>query len=209
MEFKEWLLSERTLYHGTIIDNEPSIRQIGLVGQVGDFVKSSYDDEGFEGQESEVTYATDKKDLSKAITAMVHHIGKKLNRSFHDVTDNDILGHGLLVIADSEVNDMQHKKDDRDEQHPYGVEPGDYYADHIRAHSFVKGTALLRLLKRYGAWPRNWGPNNSVRSKQWKGMLIKRAIAVHPERSKQEIISKVNGLTDLQIQDYIRRYYPT
>jgi len=50
MKFKEWLdILERTLYHGTVVDNEPSIRSYGLQGgwhgRLGSFVSKYYDDE--------------------------------------------------------------------------------------------------------------------------------------------------------------------
>lgn len=210
MEFKRWILSERTLYHGTIIDNEESIREFGLIGQLGDFVKSAYDDEGIQwNADDELVFATDKQNLKTALTAMVHHIGKKLNKNFHDVTDNDIINHGLLIIIHDGEYQAKHRPEDDENyygQHPQAVEPGDYYSDEMTADQFVKGKALLRVLKRYKAWPRNWGPDNPTRNKQRRGMLIQKAIAAHPERSKEEIIKTVQSLTDSEVQEYLRRY---
>jgi hypothetical protein len=167
MDFKQWLIVENTLYHGTVVDNEPTIRQYGLVGgwhgTLGSFVKDAYGGEHEEPtEEDEVVYAADKHSLKKAVNAMVHHIGKKLNKSFHDVSDNDIRNHGLLVI----IKDNDLKPHDPDEMHdrlPIGVEPGDYYDSSMAADLFLRGSSLLRFLRRYNQWPRNWGVDSGDR----------------------------------------------
>ena len=206
MGFKCWL--ERTLYHGTVIDNEPSIRQIGLVGQVGKFVSNAYGGEGIEWQdEDEIVYLADKKGLKGALTAMVFQVGKKLGKNLHDVSDNDIINHGLLLkIHDPEGETPQRPRDDDYGGHPQAVEPGDYYTPHVYVDEFIKGKAILRLLKRYGLWPRDWGEASPSRQKEIEGELIKRVIAAHPERSKDEVIRKVKSLTPEQKQEFLRRY---
>ena len=42
------LITEKTLYHGTIIDNVCSIKNYGLIPSVGEFVKDAYDLSGYE-----------------------------------------------------------------------------------------------------------------------------------------------------------------
>jgi hypothetical protein len=163
--------NERTLYHGTIIDNEPSIRQFGLVGgwhgPIGSFVDDAYgsDYENIEPtEEDEIVFAADKNNLNKAVNAMVHHIGKKLNKNFHDVSDNDIRNHGLLVIIkDSELE--PHDQDKYQDNIPRGVEPGDYYDSQMGADLFLRGSSLIRFLRNKGQWPRTWGTNSGNREK--------------------------------------------
>lgn len=160
---------EKTLYHGTIIDNEPTIRQYGLVGgwhgPIGSFVDDAYSsdyDRIEPNEEDEIVFATDKNDLGKAITAMVHHISKKLNKDFHDVSDNDIRNHGLLII----IKNSELKPYDPDKYHdnqPRGVEPGDYYDDSMGADLFLRGSSLIRFLIKYNEWPRDWGKDSGDR----------------------------------------------
>jgi len=167
MNFKEWLISERTLYHGTVVDNEPTIKQYGLVGgwhgPLGSFVQHAYgDDYENSSEDDEIVFATDKQNLNKAVTAMVHHISNKLNKSFHDVTDNDIKNHGLLVV----IKDSDLKPHDPNRQYdrlPIGVEPGDYYDSSMGADLFLKGSTLVRVLRKHGQWPRNWGVDSGDR----------------------------------------------
>lgn len=166
------IFSEKTLYHGTVIDNEPTIRQFGLVGgwhgSLGDFVQSAYGDEYNQPTEDdEVIYATDKNNLNKAINAMVYHISKKLNKDFHDVSDNDIRNHGLLIIIkDSELK--PHDPNNIYDRTPIGLEPGDYHDSSMNADILLKGSSLIRFLKKQGQWPRNWG----VDSGQRKNLLL-------------------------------------
>jgi hypothetical protein len=208
MKFKEWLLIEKTLYHGTVIDNLDSIRRGGLVGGVGDFVSSSYD-ELPEDELPELVFAADKQGVNTAVTAMVHHVGKKLNKSLHDVNDNDIRNHGLLIVIKNGDKHAQHRpKDDENYygQHPHTVEPGDYYSEDMPADVFLRGAVLLRFLRRLGVWPRTWGDHTPQSEKLMRGELIRVAIAQHPEKPKAEIIKKVQGLSIEDVEQFLRKY---
>ena len=166
-----YALWERTLYHGTVIDNEDSIRQYGLVGgwhgTLGPWVQDIYGDEmyGEPGEDDEQVFLSDKQNLYKSVSAMVYHVAKKLGKDFHDVTDTDLRNHGLLVISkDNEPTDdswggVRHAGDDDDgrQGYPRGVERGDYFASQASADVVLKGTALLRMLRKLHAWPRKWG----------------------------------------------------
>lgn len=173
-KFSEWLrkrstqsLSERTLYHGTLIDYKDSIDKYGIQGgwhgPLGSFVSQFYDSEeyGTPTEDDEVVFVADKYSLDKSVNAMVHHIAQKLQKNFHDVSDNDIRNHGLLVIIkDSELE--PYSSDDRRwayENPPRGVEQGDYFANSMKGDIFLRGSSLIRFLKQRGAWPRNWGPD--------------------------------------------------
>jgi len=184
MDFRRWL-QERTLYHGTVADNEDTIRAHGLVGgwhgPSGAFVDDAYggeytDDDGNyvePGEEDEIVFAADKKSLEKAVGAMAFHIGRKLGKDMHDVTDNDIRNHGLLVI----IRDSDEKPYDPDapehryKSPPRGVEPGDYFGERMGADALLKGAALVRFLRNNGEWPRDWGRDSGGRRPILMGRL--------------------------------------
>jgi hypothetical protein len=91
--------STRSLYHGTLIDHLPSIQQWGLQPGIGDFTQDAYGvgDEMTEDMLDPAVYMTDKFRMDRALTAMRHNVGRKLDKDFHDVTPLDIRNHGLLV----------------------------------------------------------------------------------------------------------------
>jgi hypothetical protein len=202
----------RTLYHGTTVDNEASIRQIGLVGGVGKFTEWAYEENLEAGEDlPEIVFAADKGGLGKAVNAMVHHIGAKLGKDFHGVTDNDILNHGLLVIIYDEENRIEQRPEEDENYHdkyPSHVEPGDYFSEELSADKFVKGRQLLRLLERYGQWPRTYGPksNELARLNKMRGELIARWLRQNPEKTKQEAMNLVQGLPDAKVEQYFRQY---
>jgi len=187
--FKAWLsLQEKTLYHGTLLDYEPTIRKFGLVGGWHEpdktFVGWGYDDQehyGIERSEKDnVIFMADKKTLDKSVNAMVFQIAQKLNKGFHDVNDNDIRNHGLLVVVDDEDDDFKpHNPDDYfSEDPPRGTEPGDYYASEVSGKHFLKGAALIRFLTRKNVFPRDWGDGDEqAREKVWRDKYSRKAIA--------------------------------
>ena len=196
------------------MDNEDSIRRHGLVGgwqgPLGGFVSQHYGDEeyGPTSDEDEVVYLTDKQKLSKALTAMVFHIGKKLGKDFHDVTDNDILNHGLLVVVrDSEGVDQADDSGYR--SYPRGVEPFDYYTSETGADAFIKGRALLRMLKQYGVWPRTWGAASAGRADAIRGQLTRTAIGQYPQRPKTDVIQHFKGLSPDKLEKTFGRWQRT
>jgi hypothetical protein len=213
MTFRNFL--ERTLYHGTIVDNEPSIKKLGLFGQVGDFqTTAGYDDETYgepPSEEDEVVFMTDKQRLGRSVTAMVHHIAKKLRKGFHDVTDDDIRNHGLLCIihSDRESTVRPEYEDERGERYPRGAEPGDYYSYGEQPDQFVRGAALLRLLKRYGEWPRDYGEEgHSSREKQLRGMLVASILRQHPEYPRDDVVQQIQDTPMKELSKYFRKYLP-
>ena len=136
---------------------------------------------------------------------MVHHISKKLGKGFQDVTDDDIRNHGLLCIMQDEIGpqDASKKKgifptvDRRGEEdhygsEPRGAEPDDYYSVSRKPDKFVKGAALLRLLQRYGKWPRSWGePGHKDRNKLFRGRILAKAVA---DVNKYPLLPDLQGM---------------
>jgi hypothetical protein len=215
MEFKKWLLSERTLYHGTVVDNEESIRKYGLQGgwhgPLGSYVAQGYDDEGYgePTEDDEVVFLADRKNLGNSVSGMVHHIGVKLGKDFHAVSDNDIRNHGLLVIVkDSDIK--PYSAYDRSWAYrnvPRGAEEGDYMTPSTGADIFLKGAALLRFLTQRGEWPRDWGVGNNRRN-QLQGQLISAIMNARPDVSREQVIAKIRGLNDKELSKYLKRYLP-
>lgn len=209
-DFKKWFFSERTLYHGTIVDNEPSIRSMGLLGDIGSFVSQMYNDPGIQwNPNDEVVYLADKEGLHKAMNAMVHHISKKLGKDFHDVTDEDIIAHGLILKTDADDEEIGHRPREDEKHyvdHPQAAEPGDYYHPHLHPEEYIKGNALVRLLQRYKQWPRNFGPPSTTRQKKVAGELARRAIAAHPDKTSKEVLDKIKSLSPKEQEAKLRLY---
>ncbi len=188
------LLVERTLYHGTITDNEESIRKYGLVGgwqgPLGGFVNHVYGDEeyGEPTEDDEIVFLTDKDDLGKAVGAMVFHIGQKLGKDLHDVSDNDVRNFGLLVVVKDRETQTDRGEEDPYRQLPRGVEPGDYFASQVGADYFLKGSALLRFLRRQGEWPRDWGVGNERSARLNKAEKVRKELKKRPLLSKEDVL---------------------
>jgi ribosomal protein S18 acetylase RimI-like enzyme len=206
-------LSERTLYHGTLADFEDSIKKYGIQGgwhgPLGSFVSQFYDSEeyGEPTEDDEIVFAADKQSLNKSVTAMVHHIGRKLQKDFHDVSDNDIRNHGLLVIIkDSELE--PYSSDDRRwayENPPRGVEQGDYFANSMNGDIFLRGSALIRFLKQRGSWPRDWGEGSTdYRANQLRGRLG--AMAINRGLEKPMVLDKLKNASMKDLRSQIKRW---
>jgi hypothetical protein len=164
------LLVEKTLYHGTISDFVPSIKKHGLLPTVGEFVKHAYagsvDNIDAEINEylKDLVFATDKKQLDKAVTAITAQVGIKLNKDFQNVTDEEFKQYGALAIIKDGDSVMSHyyPKDDENYygQHPLTVEPGDYFSDeYVNVDYILTKDKLISFLRRLGSWPRKYGPD--------------------------------------------------
>lgn len=210
MNFKQWLIrNEATLYHGSIVDNIPSILKYGLLGQAGSFTQDAYGD--YYDDLPELTFAADKKGVERAVTAMTQYIARKLNKDFHDVTENDIRNHGVLfIIKDGDQATSYRPQDDENYygQHPLTVEPGDYYADELGVDSYLTGSALLRYLRKLRVWPKAdpFGSYNSKTLNLIKGDLGKRAVAAHPEIPKQQVLDKINAIKPKDMMNFLQTY---
>lgn len=153
----------RTLYHGTIIDNLESIKNIGLSGSelnqsgtlVHDSYRGVYSDNEWEGESNKEVpvFMSDKHSLGSSVTAMRFNIAKKLKKTIQEVTDLDILNHGLLVVIKDEDNQVSQFDADNfhsslDQEKFFGLEDGDYYSEGENAHAFLQGNNLVRFLNK-------------------------------------------------------------
>jgi len=161
-EYTKLMLHEKTLYHGTLIDNVPSIQVNGLIPTIGEFVRDTYtgaSEMDIEDYVQELVFATDKKQLSNAVTAITAQIAKKLKKSFHDVTDDDFLKYGALAIIKNGDKIFDYKSDDDNDyrSNSASIESGDYYSDEIVEPDFIlSGNKLGTYLKKFNLFPRPW-----------------------------------------------------
>lgn len=204
------LILEKTLYHGTITDFIPSIEKYGLIPSVGEFVKTMYDLSDYDVDPDdyfqELIFATDKEQIEKAVTAISFQIGHKLGKDLHDITDEEFIKYGAIVVIQDgdEYFEQRPDKDERYVEYPYAVEPNDYYSEHIiRADYILTGNAMIRFLKRYNVWPRTF---SDVSIKNKKEFLIKLAIKKNPQLSKDSILKTINSWDDKKINQTYRKY---
>lgn len=213
ISFKKLIL-EKTLYHGTIIDFVPNIEKGGLLPSVGEFVKDAYDMSGYDEDIDpddylkDLVFATDKEQLDKAVTAITAQIAKKLNKNFHSVTDDEFIRYGAIVkVYDGETAFEYRPKGDERHEYPYTVEPGDYYSEgSIDVDEILTGHRMIRLLKRYGVWPRVY-PVSSAGDEKWlRSELIRLAIKYHKNTPKEKIIKLVMELPKNELVHKIHSY---
>lgn len=204
---KKNFLYENTLYHGTLIDFVPSIKRVGLVPSVGEFVKNAYGEAADDIELDELVFAANKEGLHKAVSAITAQVAHKLNKDFHDVTDEEFIKHGALVkIWDGDL-DMEHRPRGDENYygtHPYTVEPGDYYSfGNVSADEILTGNKMITVLKRYGSWPRDFGPN---KEKTMRYFLIRLAIKRNPNKTPKEIVKTIMEWDNRTIESYYYKY---
>ena len=207
------LLVEKTLYHGTTIDNVRGIEAFGLLPSVGKFVKDAYDMSGY-GEDidpddylKELVFSADKKQLKNAVTAITAQVAIKLSKGFHDVTDQEFVHYGALVIIKDGEQVMNHREEDENhnDDHPYTVEPGDYYSeDNIPVDYILTGQKMISIFKRYNVWPRHH-VFGGVDIKYKKDFLIKQAIKRNPTRQKSKILKIINSFDEKTINRYYEK----
>jgi hypothetical protein len=162
----------RTLYHGTLKDNIPSISANGLTPVVGDFVSNFYDPSGEEGYDAErdalepLVFAAGKKDLQRCVNAIRHRLQAQGIRP----TPDNIIEHGAIVVIRDEHDMFDHRPhDDQYGVEDPHVEPGDYYAyEDVEPSFIVTGAKLRDLLRRsriagFYSLPPTRGQNNALR----------------------------------------------
>jgi len=214
----EKIAKDRTLYHGTSINNVKSIQQHGLVPQVGKWVSDSYgtemdfdtDSEEYEGLYQkpvfDLTFATDKEELSKALGGMVSAVAGMLGKQFHEVSDEELKRFGAIVVMYEADKAWSRKpKEDLSGQWEYEnpqyqtVEPGDYFSEKTKGVDRVLvGEPMIRLLRQYGVWPRDWGPDSFNNKKE---RLIKYLID-NFDATNEQAIKRVSELSDEEVSKY-------
>ena len=221
---KEWNKNPgRTLYHGTVIDNRASIERDGLLPIIGDFVADFYGSEyALEGDDKEVdsegsppvirgvVFAADKGGIDAATGAMQYHVGRKLGKYRQDVTRDDLVQHGMLVI----IKDVEPEEDrygveedrwyqarseeDRGfyAEYPGSVEPGDWFMTGERGSTIdavLTGRKMVRFLERHGAFKHAaWNQRRQ---------LIREKVKQHGDENRRRIVEQVQNQTDQQVSE--------
>ena len=223
---KNWYkkATAKTLYHGTSINNYDSIKSIGLVPDVGDFVTDSYSGEyeaaGVDFDPTPVTFATDKEDLEKAVTAMTYAVTKMLGKGWHDITLNELKNYGMLVIIKQGADYMEQRpheetgpwgdwQGETDNQYP-AVEPGDYYSEDLQDGHILVGNKMVAFLTKQGLWP----PTHIKDTiEEIRNQLLTMAIRYHVKKQpelKDQIIEqvkqKVMSLRDEEVNQNYKIY---
>jgi hypothetical protein len=141
----------RTLYHGTLKANLPSIMKGGLEPRIGHFTKHFYDDDP---DLEELVFASSKKDVNKGLNAIIHLLKQQGIPS----TPDNIIKYGAMVVVKDEYDEFEHRpRDDMNDwnDYPRQVEPGDFYArEPVGVTYILQNRKLKDLLRREGfdAW---------------------------------------------------------
>jgi len=199
-----------TLYHGTIADNKQSIKDFGLEPQVGPWVQevlSGATDEDIDYDDHGLVFAADKERFGMAVYSMLHHIGRKLNKSASDVTEDEVRSHGLLVMIkdgeeyfekrppSSDWPDYDDTWDRRQEEISYetgnplwAVEPEDWFSlEGAPADILLTGNKLLKYITRRGEYPLKQRLSHGYRKSLMQDYIKQKADPVQRELFPRDI----------------------
>src|ERR1019366_4999138 len=207
MKFKELLKESmpKTLYHGTLRQFVPSIMQIGLVPDIGEFTRQAYQEYEEAGIElPDLVFAADKDGLGSCVSAI---IGALEQSKIEDTTDN-FFRYGAIVVLKHGAEDFEHRDEDDDgrEEHPQTVESGDYYREYSIKPDFVMmGKRLKAFLSRNKQVVERFGKGGFDKAavRNW---LISYAKKEHPETYKN-YIPKVLSLDDETLRKWWKTYH--
>jgi len=160
---------ETSLWHGTTKVAAKNIKQIGLVPDVGGFTQDAYGDEYADLLEPAV-FATDKRSLQRALNAIISHVARLLNKTFHDVTDDEIKTYGALIKVGDERG-FEKRQDDSESRYPQEApmqaEPGDWFSlDNQGIEFVVTGNKMIDVFRKGKVWPRDFGPEEDKNKRQ-------------------------------------------
>ena len=208
------LLNERMLYHGTIIDNVKSIKDIGLYPSVGAWVKDTYGTSYDMDDIPEVLFAADKEGIEGAMGGVIAQIGYKLGKSYGDVTEDDVERYGALIKIEVEPDDESDEYDEDEqgwvkakemgdmgyyESYPPQVEKGDWFTTSpADAKQVITGRGIMKVLRRYGA--RDWfgGDKHKTIKTDFFRLLLKKGY------ERGEILKFINRFSEEELEN---RYY--
>lgn len=193
-----------TLYHGTIVDNKDSIKRYGLKPQVGRWVEEVLHGTGLDWEEENMddhglVFAADKSRLDMATYAMMQHISYKIGKSTWDITEDDIVRHGMIVIIKDGEEYFQKRPADenawyymqRDIEYEtknplIAVEPEDWFStEGAPASIILTGRKLLSYIKRRGTYPLKG--KNTYGYKKW---LKEQYIKKERQKPQQELFPR-------------------
>lgn len=146
----------QTLYHGTLKEYIPVIDKEGLVPYFGKFVSDMYNEEletpELNNKIKDLIFAADKKGLNKSINSILYHM--VYGKGYETETFFDHAAIAVIKGDESELFSKRPKNPDDSEfwqDHPIGVEPGDYYSEEaVYVNHFATGKELKKLMKQNG-----------------------------------------------------------
>jgi hypothetical protein len=209
----------KTLYHGTSIDNYTSIKNIGLIPDVGDFVRwgyeSEYENAGIDFDPIPLIYATDKEDLRKAVNAMEQSVKRLLGKE--NISLNELKNYGMLVVIKEGADYFQQRP--WEESGPLGdwhgetdnqylaVEPGDYFSEEGQDGYILTGNKMMLFLKRNEAWPGYGDEDREQQRNDLLTMVIRYHVKEYPQEDKNNIIETIkNKIKNMTDEEVVRQY---
>jgi hypothetical protein len=136
----------KTLYHGTLIKNIPSIMKYGIEPKIGKFTKNIYKDYIKAGIDLPyLTFAADKNNLQKVISSI---IGTMKNENIEINLENFLENAAIVVFKKAEKRFQYRSSSDLSNIHPT-VEPEDYYSEFNMLPDYVlTHKKLLKFLQK-------------------------------------------------------------
>lgn len=207
--------SAKTLYHGTSIDKLESIKNNGLVPNVGKLVSDSYSK--YNDYIPPLVFAADKYTILDSFLTMIISIGHFLGKERDQVTDDEIKMYGALIIIkngekyfkqrpmiNTPEDDLWHETHGRT-KYP-SVESRDYYSENSVPITFIlTGSKLISLLKHFKLWPRRSRTYKSEPSREEKIEIILRNKLKTEKFNRDKIIKNIKSLSDEELDEIM--YY--
>lgn len=221
MNWYKKIAKAKTLYHGTSINHYDSIKRLGLIPDVGDFVsdmyEGDYEEAGVEFDPTPVTFAADKENLRSAINAMEYAVGKMIGKT-NNITSDDIRRYGMLIILkeggeywdhrpEEEIGPLKDWHGETDNLYPT-VERGDYFSESVQGPvEILIGNKMVEFLKKHGMWSED---NITQLRKDLATISIRYYIKKFPHEEKNNIINQVknniNNLDDGKVKEYYNQF---
>lgn len=183
----------RTLYHGTLKKNLPSIMKYGVEPRTGKFTQFAYDEYIDAGIElPKLVFAADKRGLENSISAIMG----AMRLADIDINIDNFLQHAALIVFKEGEEYFDYRDDDMDDHHYPTVEPNDYYRERNWVPDYIlTGKKLLRFLRRNGI-NINRGSYDIIDVSGQKDKYIKNILKANPTIDKTKL--KNMSLSDLK-----------
>lgn len=195
----------RTLYHGTLRRNIPSIQAIGLWPSLGEFTTTAYDEAIQAGVDlPELVFAADKEGLTRCLSAIGSYIQMAYPNEYKPYGVDAIQRYGALcVLKQGETGFDRRPEFDDISEYPYQVEPGDYYRDSsVKVDYILTGAKMINFLRRQDAIVKSWRDFRDISLPNRKPQM-----ATESEMTPDELVQKLvqeHGLTrDFREAGYI------
>jgi len=146
--------------HGTLTDNISDIKKLGLIPGVGKNTKEAYGE--YSDLLEDALYVSRPEDAERALSAIRNQVGIKLKKQASEVTDQDIVDNGALVVTRSKKDTSIYEAGEGGEtfsisgeksffETNVSDEPGDIVSkDILPATGILKGKALKKFFEKQG-----------------------------------------------------------